>query len=74
MQICRDFIFNEALLCQNCINLRFQQVAAFDCLLVLHDLPDYDAPLSEAGEYTPKYHLLRDLLPQFNSKVVRQGL
>uniref|UniRef100_A0A8D3BPP2 Beta-1,3-glucuronyltransferase 1 (glucuronosyltransferase P) b n=1 Tax=Scophthalmus maximus TaxID=52904 RepID=A0A8D3BPP2_SCOMX len=23
---------------------------------------DYDAPLSEAGEYTPKYHLLRDLL------------
>uniref|UniRef100_A0A3Q3W719 Uncharacterized protein n=1 Tax=Mola mola TaxID=94237 RepID=A0A3Q3W719_MOLML len=27
---------------------------------------DYDAPLSEAGEYTPKYHLLRDLLSQFN--------
>ncbi len=23
---------------------------------------DYDAPLSEAGDYTPKYHLLRDLL------------
>uniref|UniRef100_A0A665W4F9 Beta-galactosidase n=1 Tax=Echeneis naucrates TaxID=173247 RepID=A0A665W4F9_ECHNA len=22
---------------------------------------DYDAPLSEAGDYTPKYHLLRDL-------------
>lgn len=28
---------------------------------------DYDAPLSEAGEYTPKYHLLRDLLSRFNS-------
>nr|XP_057943895.1 beta-galactosidase-1-like protein 2 isoform X2 [Doryrhamphus excisus] len=27
---------------------------------------DYDAPLSEAGEYTQKYHLLRDLLSQFN--------
>ncbi|XP_060942388.1 beta-galactosidase-1-like protein 2 [Limanda limanda] len=27
---------------------------------------DYDAPLSEAGEYTPKYHLLRDLLHRFN--------
>uniref|UniRef100_A0A3Q3VWV6 Uncharacterized protein n=1 Tax=Mola mola TaxID=94237 RepID=A0A3Q3VWV6_MOLML len=30
---------------------------------------DYDAPLSEAGEYTPKYHLLRDLLSQFNSRL-----
>lgn len=29
---------------------------------------DYDAPLSEAGEYTQKYHLLRDLFSQFNSK------
>ncbi|KAF0038699.1 hypothetical protein F2P81_009183 [Scophthalmus maximus] len=27
---------------------------------------DYDAPLSEAGEYTPKYHLLRDLLQRYN--------
>ncbi|XP_049447483.1 beta-galactosidase-1-like protein 2 isoform X4 [Epinephelus fuscoguttatus] len=27
---------------------------------------DYDAPVSEAGEYTPKYHLLRDLFFQFN--------
>ncbi|XP_034406418.1 beta-galactosidase-1-like protein 2 [Cyclopterus lumpus] len=27
---------------------------------------DYDAPLSEAGEYTPKYHLLRDLLSLYN--------
>ncbi|XP_061817802.2 beta-galactosidase-1-like protein 2 isoform X1 [Nerophis lumbriciformis] len=29
---------------------------------------DYDAPLSEAGEYTQKYYLLRDLHSQFNSK------
>uniref|UniRef100_A0A671W193 Beta-galactosidase-1-like protein 2 n=1 Tax=Sparus aurata TaxID=8175 RepID=A0A671W193_SPAAU len=28
---------------------------------------DYDAPLSEAGEYTPKYHLLRDLLSRYNT-------
>ncbi|XP_056451357.1 beta-galactosidase-1-like protein 2 [Gadus chalcogrammus] len=28
---------------------------------------DYDAPLSEAGEYTPKYHLLRDLFSRYNS-------
>ncbi|XP_051903797.1 beta-galactosidase-1-like protein 2 isoform X2 [Hippocampus zosterae] len=27
---------------------------------------DYDAPLSEAGEYTQKFHLLRDLFSQFN--------
>ncbi|XP_051973205.1 beta-galactosidase-1-like protein 2 [Xyrauchen texanus] len=27
---------------------------------------DYDAPLSEAGDYTPKFHLLRDLLSSFN--------
>ncbi|XP_030601631.1 beta-galactosidase-1-like protein 2 [Archocentrus centrarchus] len=26
---------------------------------------DYDAPLSEAGEYTSKYHLLRDLLTRY---------
>uniref|UniRef100_A0A8C4ZYF1 Beta-galactosidase-1-like protein 2 n=1 Tax=Gadus morhua TaxID=8049 RepID=A0A8C4ZYF1_GADMO len=29
---------------------------------------DYDAPLSEAGEYTPKYHLLRDLFSRYNSE------
>uniref|UniRef100_A0A3B3VQC3 Beta-galactosidase n=1 Tax=Poecilia latipinna TaxID=48699 RepID=A0A3B3VQC3_9TELE len=29
---------------------------------------DYDAPLSEAGGYTAKYHLLRDLFSQFNPK------
>ncbi|KAM8835931.1 beta-galactosidase-1-like protein 2 [Synchiropus picturatus] len=27
---------------------------------------DYDAPLTEAGEYSQKYHLLRDLLSRFN--------
>ncbi|XP_067350683.1 beta-galactosidase-1-like protein 2 [Channa argus] len=27
---------------------------------------DYDAPLTEAGEYTPKYHLLRDLFSRYN--------
>ncbi|XP_041657884.1 beta-galactosidase-1-like protein 2 [Cheilinus undulatus] len=27
---------------------------------------DYDAPLTEAGEYTPKYHLLRDLLSRYS--------
>ncbi|KAM9385248.1 LOW QUALITY PROTEIN: beta-galactosidase-1-like protein 2 [Pholidichthys leucotaenia] len=26
---------------------------------------DYDAPLSESGEYTQKYHLLRDLLSRY---------
>ena len=29
--------------------------------------PDYDAPLSECGDYTAKYHLLRDLLKNYNS-------
>ncbi|XP_030648716.1 beta-galactosidase-1-like protein 2 [Chanos chanos] len=28
---------------------------------------DYDAPLSEAGDYTPKYHLLRDLFSHYQS-------
>uniref|UniRef100_A0A673W1Z8 Beta-galactosidase-1-like protein 2 n=1 Tax=Salmo trutta TaxID=8032 RepID=A0A673W1Z8_SALTR len=28
---------------------------------------DYDAPLSESGEYTPKYHLLRDLFSQYHN-------
>ncbi|XP_077051783.1 beta-galactosidase-1-like protein 2 [Siphateles boraxobius] len=31
---------------------------------------DYDAPLSEAGDYTPKYHLLRDLLSTFNNEIL----
>uniref|UniRef100_A0A667XQ39 Beta-1,3-glucuronyltransferase 1 (glucuronosyltransferase P) b n=1 Tax=Myripristis murdjan TaxID=586833 RepID=A0A667XQ39_9TELE len=30
---------------------------------------DYDAPLTEAGEYTPKYHLLRDLFSRYNSNL-----
>nr|XP_061801520.1 beta-galactosidase-1-like protein 2 [Nerophis lumbriciformis] len=29
---------------------------------------DYDAPLSEAGEYTQKYHLLRNVFTEFHSK------
>ncbi|KAJ8368845.1 hypothetical protein SKAU_G00088730 [Synaphobranchus kaupii] len=29
---------------------------------------DYDAPLSEAGDYTPKYHHLRDLFSQYHSE------
>ncbi|KAM4546396.1 beta-galactosidase-1-like protein 2 [Fundulus diaphanus] len=29
---------------------------------------DYDAPLSEDGEYTAKYHLLRDLFSRYNSR------
>lgn len=29
-------------------------------------LLDYDAPLSEAGEYTPKYHLLRELIGRYS--------
>ncbi|KAL2095904.1 hypothetical protein ACEWY4_008052 [Coilia grayii] len=28
---------------------------------------DYDAPLSECGDYTSKYHLLRNLLKSYNS-------
>nr|XP_061817805.1 beta-galactosidase-1-like protein 2 isoform X4 [Nerophis lumbriciformis] len=31
---------------------------------------DYDAPLSEAGEYTQKYYLLRDLHSQFNKGTI----
>uniref|UniRef100_A0A8B9KZQ2 Beta-1,3-glucuronyltransferase 1 (glucuronosyltransferase P) b n=1 Tax=Astyanax mexicanus TaxID=7994 RepID=A0A8B9KZQ2_ASTMX len=29
---------------------------------------DYDAPLSEDGDYTPKYHLLRDIFSRYNSE------
>ncbi|KAG9351742.1 hypothetical protein JZ751_022993 [Albula glossodonta] len=29
---------------------------------------DYDAPLTEAGDYTPKYHLLRDLFGRYHTK------
>ncbi|XP_010863179.2 beta-galactosidase-1-like protein 2 isoform X2 [Esox lucius] len=31
---------------------------------------DYDAPLSESGEYTPKYHLLRDLFSRYQSEAL----
>lgn len=30
---------------------------------------DYDAPLSEAGDYTPKYQLLRNLFSQYHCNV-----
>ncbi|XP_076875386.1 beta-galactosidase-1-like protein 2 [Brachyhypopomus gauderio] len=29
---------------------------------------DYDAPLSEGGDYTPKYHLLRDLFSRYRDE------
>uniref|UniRef100_A0AAY4AI47 Beta-galactosidase n=1 Tax=Denticeps clupeoides TaxID=299321 RepID=A0AAY4AI47_9TELE len=29
---------------------------------------DYDAPLTEDGDYTPKYHLLRDLFSRYHSE------
>ncbi|XP_061105443.1 beta-galactosidase-1-like protein 2, partial [Conger conger] len=29
---------------------------------------DYDAPLTEAGDYTPKYHLLRDLFGRYRTE------
>ncbi|TSV15276.1 Beta-galactosidase-1-like protein 2 [Bagarius yarrelli] len=28
---------------------------------------DYDAPLSEAGEYTPKYHLLKEIFARYSN-------
>ncbi|XP_061073722.1 beta-galactosidase-1-like protein 2 isoform X1 [Conger conger] len=31
---------------------------------------DYDAPLSEAGDYTPKYHRLRELFSQYHSETL----
>lgn len=31
---------------------------------------DYDAPLSEAGNYTPKYHLLRTVFSQYHSELL----
>ncbi|KAI3373413.1 hypothetical protein L3Q82_022014, partial [Scortum barcoo] len=49
---------------QNSTDHNPQQVAAHDSELPCFS--DYDAPLSEAGEYTPKYHLLRDLLYRYN--------
>ncbi|XP_036381528.1 beta-galactosidase-1-like protein 2 [Megalops cyprinoides] len=29
---------------------------------------DYDAPLSESGDYTPKYHLLKDLFNRYHTE------
>lgn len=34
--------------------------------LLPYFLADYDAPLSEAGDYTLKYHLLRHLFSQYH--------
>ncbi|KAL0994661.1 hypothetical protein UPYG_G00125460 [Umbra pygmaea] len=31
---------------------------------------DYDAPLSESGDYTAKYHLLRDLFSRYHSETL----
>lgn len=62
---------NECCYLQNSIDVNTQQVAADDSIIIymLPYFSDYDAPLSEAGEYTPKYHLLRDLLSRFNSRL-----
>uniref|UniRef100_A0AAR2JLX5 Beta-galactosidase n=1 Tax=Pygocentrus nattereri TaxID=42514 RepID=A0AAR2JLX5_PYGNA len=35
---------------------------------------DYDAPLSESGDYTNKYHLLKNLLRSFQSKLLFSSL
>lgn len=37
-------------------------------VLIAHYLSDYDAPLSEAGDYTNKYHLLRNLFSHYHSE------
>lgn len=37
-------------------------------VLIAHYLSDYDAPLSEAGDYTTKYHLLRNLFSLYHSE------
>ena len=37
-------------------------------LIAAHYLSDYDAPLSEAGDYTTKYHLLRKLFSPYHSE------
>ncbi|KAJ8412563.1 hypothetical protein AAFF_G00128990 [Aldrovandia affinis] len=35
---------------------------------------DYDAPLTEAGDYTPKYHLLRDLFSRYHTEKLPEML
>lgn len=37
-------------------------------ILIAHYLSDYDAPLSEAGDYTTKYRLLRNLFSSYHSE------
>lgn len=43
-------------------------LAAEPAVLIAHYLSDYDAPLSEAGDYTTKYHLLRNLFSLYHSE------
>ncbi|MEQ2183291.1 hypothetical protein GOODEAATRI_031261, partial [Goodea atripinnis] len=37
-------------------------------VLIAYYLSDYDAPLSEAGDYTTKYHLLRNLFSSYHNE------
>uniref|UniRef100_A0A3B4G4V6 Beta-galactosidase-1-like protein 2 n=1 Tax=Pundamilia nyererei TaxID=303518 RepID=A0A3B4G4V6_9CICH len=37
-------------------------------MVTTHYLSDYDAPLSEAGDYTNKYHLLRNLFSHYHTQ------
>ncbi|KAF3692999.1 Beta-galactosidase-1-like protein 2 [Channa argus] len=37
-------------------------------VLIAHYLSDYDAPLSEAGDYTTKYHLLRNVFSRYHTQ------
>lgn len=43
-------------------------VAPEPTVLIAYYLSDYDAPLSEAGDYTTKYHLLRNLFSLYHSE------
>lgn len=48
----------------------FDDVIPFNrFLLFLQMFADYDAPLSEAGDCTPKYQLLRNLFSQYHCNV-----
>lgn len=58
-----------AFLVQESITITTQQEAVQKYILSPLTFADYDAPLSEAGDYTPKYHLIRDLLSHHRSKL-----
>lgn len=47
----------------NDVGLRKASFVTFTSIFLL----DYDAPLTESGDYTVKYHLLRNLLSTYNS-------